>query len=53
MNKAKQEFTDIINEYSKIEVTIDNVDKLDLIEDCGFDSIQMIELICSVEDVFV
>ncbi|MCI9322070.1 MAG: hypothetical protein HFH81_02235 [Lachnospiraceae bacterium] len=52
MNKAKQEFTDIINEYSKIEVTIDNVDKLDLIEDCGFDSIQMIELICSVEDVF-
>ena len=51
-NTKKQEFVDIINEYSKIEVTVDNVDHIDLIDDCCFDSIQMIELICSVEDVF-
>lgn len=52
MNKEKCEFVSIINEYSRIKVTVDNVDQLDLIDDCGFDSIQMIEFICSVEDVF-
>ena len=52
MKNFKQEFINIINEYSKIEITIENVEHLDLITDCGYDSIQMIELICSVEDVF-
>lgn len=52
MIDVKQEFISIINEYSKTEVTIENVECLDLISDCGYDSIQIIELICSVEDVF-
>lgn len=52
MKSAKQGFINIINEYSQIEITMENVDFLDLITDCGYDSIQMIELICSVEDVF-
>lgn len=52
MKSIKQEFIDIISEYSQVEITMDNLDKLDLITDCGYDSIQMIELICSVEDVF-
>lgn len=52
MKNAKQEFINIINEYSQIEVNTENVEYLDLITDCGYDSIQMIELICSVEDVF-
>jgi len=47
-----QEFIDIINEYSKVHVNEENLKQLDLITDCGYDSIQMIELICSVEDVF-
>lgn len=52
MKSVKQEFINIINEYSQIEATMQNVESLDLISDCGYDSIQMIELICTVEDVF-
>ena len=52
MSDTKQLFVDIVNEYSSIDVTIENVDFLDLITDCEYDSIQLIEFICTVEDVF-
>lgn len=42
----------IINEYSKIQVDKTNFLKLRIVEDCGYDSIQIIELVCTIEDVF-
>ena len=43
---------DAINEYSKIEVNQSNYEGLDLLSDCDYDSIQIIELICTIEELF-
>ena len=47
-----EQLFNIINEYSQVEVTEDNYMNLDILDDCGYNSIQTIELICSIEDVF-
>lgn len=51
-NDILENLLSILNEYSKVNVTENNYQELDLLDDCGYNSIQTIELICSIEDVF-
>ena len=51
-NEIKENLFSIINENSAIVVSEENVDKIDLFDDCGYDSIRIIELVCSIEDFF-
>lgn len=42
----------IINQYSSVVVNETNLKDMDLIDNCEFDSYQMIEFVCMLEEAF-
>lgn len=51
-NIILKNFLTIINNYSKLNVTDENYICYDLLYDCGLNSINIIELICDLEEKF-
>lgn len=45
-------YLSIINQYSSIVVDENNLKDIDLLDDCEFDSFQMIEFVCLLEEAF-